>query len=286
MTDRKIVAVDSQKLDAMMFCAYLYKMRFIDNLVPKNAPDYFEKGGLLHHGLDTFYNLKRYRSRWLQNNKTYADIVQSCVVAMRHKALSMNLSLGDVETVIDAFIQYTDFWENDDWRDDNIIAVEKVYSRLLFESPELVILYEGKIDLIRKTGTKLVSVDHKSVSSRRDPNELSNQFRGYCWLLDTNEIIINEVGFQKSLKAADKFRRHVIQYSQATLNEWRENAIFWIRLMLGLIETDKFPMNFTSCDKYSGCQFKDMCVRDPEVREHMISQLYEIRTWDVGAQNL
>ncbi len=284
---KKIIAIDSQKLDGAQSCAYFYKLKFINHLTPKETPDYFEKGSLLHHGLDVFYNLKKNRSRWLQNNKNYSNAVNSCIIAMRHKAVSMNLQAEDIEKMIDAFIQYTDFWENDDWSDNSIFSIENAGSKVIYDSEDLCILYEVKIDLIlKKSNGTLLAVDHKSVSSRREPNELSNQFKGYCWFLDSHSIIINDIGLQKTLKPSDKFKRHVIQYSQATLDEWRENTIFWIKLMLGLIEADKFPRNFTSCDKYSGCQFKELCKKDPEVREFEIDRLYDVKPWDVGQANL
>ncbi len=284
--NKKIVAVDSQKLEGMQQCAYFYKLKFVDNLVPRITPDYYERGSLMHHGLQVFYNLKANRSRWSQNNRTYPEIVQSCIVAMRHKAVKMSIPIEDIEKVIDSFIQYTDFWENDDWNDSNIFSVEKTGSKILYDSDDLTILYEVKIDLVTSNGPVLRPVDHKSVSSRRDPNELANQFKGYCWFLDSHSIIINEIGFQKTLKSSEKFRRHVIQYSQATIDEWKDNTIFWVRLMLGLIDSDKYPRNFTSCDKYSGCQFKELCLKDPEVREHEINRLYEVKQWDVGKENL
>src|SRR6266568_1514206 len=264
---KKIVAIDSQKLDGMQACAYLYNLKFIKHLTPKETPDYFERGSLIHHGLQMLYNLKQNRSRWLQNNKNYSDVINSCITAMRHKALNLGLEASEVERVIDAFIQYADFWENDDWADSVIFGVERSFSKVLYDSEDLCIAYEGVIDLVIRKNGMLIPVDHKTVSSRREPNNLSNQFRGYCWFLDSHQVIINDIGLQKTLKPSDKFKRHVIQYSTATLEEWRENTIFWVKLTEGLKDANQFPRNFTSCDKYSGCQFRDLCTKDPEVRE-------------------
>lgn len=286
MSDKRIVAVDSQKLKGIEKCFYFYKLSFLDTLTPKVTPDYFESGSLIHHGLDLYYNEKQKRSSWLAESKNHATVVESCITSMRYEALNMNLAIEDVEKLISSFIQYTDFWENDDWNGQNIFAVEKVYSKILYDSDDLCVLYEGKMDLVLSKSGSLMPIDHKTASSRRDPNELDDQFKGYCFLTDSHTMIKNEIGLQKTLKASEKFKRHVIQYSQATIEEWRLNAVFWVRLMLNLTDAKNFPMNFTSCDKYSGCQYVDLCKRDPEVREHFINELYTIKSWDVGAAHL
>jgi hypothetical protein len=197
----------------------------------------------------------------------------------------MSLDIAEVEQVIDAFETYTDFWENDNWN--NILATEKVGSAVLFDSPELCILYEYKIDLVLNIGGSVTPVDHKSAKSRRDPNYMGNQFKGYCWALGVNTLLVNEIGFQKTLKPVEKFRRHTMTFSDNTIKEWRENSIWWIKHAIDLIDADKFPQNFTSCDKFRGCLFKQpICMQDPEVRLYKIDQFFQSRSWDVGKEHL
>jgi hypothetical protein len=289
-TKKRIVAVDSQKLDAIQSCMYMYKLRFGSGLAettglqPLQTPDYFERGGLLHDMLETYYKLKKYKSRWHQNGKTHADIMESCIIVGRTKATKMSLDIAEIEIVIDAFRQYTSHWENDGWY--MIEAVEQVGSRVLYDSPELIILYESKIDLILNINGVMTPVDHKSAKSRRDPNYLANQFKGYCWTLGVNNLIVNEIGFQKTIKPVEKFRRHTLSYSASALKEWQENTVWWIMYAIGLIEKENFPKNYTSCDKYSGCLFKSVCAADPEVRDYKIASLFEEKHWDVGLENL
>jgi hypothetical protein len=105
--------------------------------------------------------------------------------------------------------------------------------------------------------------------------------------LGANTLIVNEFGFQKTLKPADKFRRLALQFSDNQLNEWVENAIFWVKNGLELIDRNYYPQNFTSCDKYSGCIFKPtICQADPEVRDYKLQQFFKDRTWDVGGAHL
>ena len=287
MTQKRIVAVDSQKLDAIMACMYLYKLRFgviEGGLQPLQTPDYFERGGLLHDMLEPYYKMKKYRSRWLQNNHTHADIVEICIYIGRVKATKMQLDIAEIEMVIDTFRQYVEHWENDGWS--NIISVERVGAKVLYNSEDLCILYEFKVDLVLSMSGVIIPVDHKSAKSKRDPNELSNQFKGYCWGLDANHLIVNEIGFQKTLKPVDKFRRHDLHYSASMLDEWVQNAIWWVKHAIDLIDREAYPKNYTSCDKYSGCDFRTICKADPEVRDYKLQTLFEIKKWDVGEKHL
>lgn len=285
MTEKKIVAIDSQKLDAIQSCSYFYNTKFVQNLVPINTPMYLERGGLLHEMLSVYYNCRKYRARWRQNKKSHADVVNSAIITGRHFANKMQIDISEVENTIDVFRQYCDHWENDAW--DNILGVEQVGAKILYDSDDLTILYEVKIDLILQMGNAIVAVDHKHSSSRRDPNELSNQFKGYCWFLGTNNFIVNEVGFQKTVKPVDKFRRHTLSFPQAIIDEWRDNAIFWIRQQLAYDKEGYRPRNYTSCDKFSGCDLKHICLAEPgDLRNYRLRQMFTERKWDVGGKHL
>lgn len=288
MSEKRIVAVDSQKLDAIQFCPYNYSLRFgaleTTGKEPVETPDYFELGGLLHKMLDIYYNQRIHKSRWALNNKTHADIVASCVEAGRHLGNKTSLDVADIEKVIWTFGLYTSHWENDGW--DNILAVENSGSKVLYDSDDLLILYEFKIDLILQMQNVVIPIDHKSMKSHRAPNELSNQFKGYCWALDVNNIIINEIGFQKTVKPVDKFQRHVLSFPQDIIEEWIENSVYWIKYALNCIDNNYFPHNYTSCDKYSGCIYKDVCISERAVRDYKLRSLFKEKTWDVGKDNL
>lgn len=285
MAEKLIVALDSQKLDAIQSCLYLFNMKFNKHIKSIHTPEFIERGSLIHDMLAPYYRLKKYRGRWHQNGKTHADIVNSCITIGRHAGNKMELDVSEIERTIDVFQEYTDLWENDNWN--NIIGVETVGAKLLYESDDLDILYEVKIDLTLDLNGQITPVDHKSASSRRDANEMSNQFKGYCWFLGVNTLIQNDIGFQKTVKPHDKFRRQQVSFSDALIQEWVDNSVWWVKHAIQAMNDSCYPRNFTSCDKYSGCMFKDnVCAKDPEVREYKLRELYKIEEWDVGAKHL
>ena len=264
---------------------YQFKLRFSGTgTQPKVVPDYFERGDLVHTMLEQLYKLKKYRSNWKLNKKTYQDVVQSCITVGRHKARKMSIDIIDIENVVTNFISYCDFWENDGW--DNIKFIEQTGAKILYEDDNLVVLYEVKIDLGVILSGRLTPVDHKSTKARKDPNVLSNQFKGYCWFTGTNEMIENDFGLQKTLAPAQKFIRQRVSFSDSQLLEWKENAIWWIRWAVDLMNKDQWPQNFTSCDKYAGCLYKEVCKADPDIRDFKLQQFFKAKGFEVGKDNL
>jgi hypothetical protein len=227
--------------------------------------------------------MRKHRKNWNLNKHSHADIVEIAAKIGRKAAISMSLETDVVEEVISTFRQYCTYTANDGW--DRVLSVEQVASKILFEDETRIILYQGKIDLtIEISNCQLVPVDHKSSSRRGRPQQLSNQFMGYCWLLGVNNLIVNKIGFQKSLKDVEKFERYTMSYSPDMIEEWREQAIYWILKYIADSEQGFYPPNYTSCDKYSGCTFQEVCRKSEEVREYKLIQLFKERPhWDVGS---
>ena len=282
---QQIVAIDSQKLESISACSRLFDYKFNKHYRLINTPDYLERGGLIHEMLCTYYKLRKHRSRWIGNRKSYQDIVSSCVKVGRYFGNKMQLDIAEVEYTIEIFQQYADLWENDGW--DNIISIEQVASKVLYESSDLIILYEGKIDLVLKLGLNIIPVDHKHSQSRRDPNELSNQFKGYCWLFGVENFLVNEIGFQKTIKPVDKMRRHVLSFTSEIISEWVESVIYYTKLALEWERMSYYPPNYSGCDKFSGCEFKDVCKSQPgEYRLYKINKEFREEKWDIGEKHL
>ena len=284
---KQIFVADSQILNEVMSCARKAHFTFDKNLIPVFKPSYFETGDLIHVMLAEYFRLRMYRTRWITNNTSHADIVGICVKVGMNHAVKLSLAPTEIDDVVRTFQEYTAHIANNGW--DNIKAVEEVGVKTLYEDENLVILYQFKIDLIISLqNCAILPIDHKSSKQRRDPNKLSNQFMGYCWGLGVNNIIENKIGFQKTLKPEEKFNEHTLSYSQDALEEWREIAIYWLLKYFHDSGSNFYPANFTSCDKYAGCIFRDVCTSSKEVREMKLLQMFETRPdkWDVGKAGL
>jgi len=281
--NKQIYVIDSQILNTTQDCSRKANYTFGMNLEPVLKPDYFEKGDLMHQVLAEYYNLRGQRQQWESWNWKHKDVIQRCCKVGQEASVKMNLDANVVDEVLRTCTEYLEYTENDGW--DRIVAVEEVASKILYEDEKRIFLYQGKLDLvIELSNCPILPIDHKSASRRGTPNFLSNQFQGYCWLLDVNTIVINKIGFQKTLKPQEKFERHVLSYPKELLNEWQENTIYWIKKYIKDSEENHFAPNYTSCDKYSGCIFQKVCGSTADSRKYKLTQLFNERekVWDVG----
>jgi hypothetical protein len=57
-----------------------------------------------------------------------------------------------------------------------------------------------------------------------------------------------------------------------------------VRESLRRKEEDFYPANKTSCDKYAGCIFEEVCKADPVTRDWKLRALFEKadKPWSVG----
>lgn len=253
-----------------------------------------ERGSLLHYLLEIYDGLQLdegpnlgseswrdlLAAGFTMPEKTIPHYREFAINAGRFFAVKMELSPTEVETTIYQFTEYTKFFEYDGW---HVLAVEEVGSRILHEDEDLKIIYNFKIDKVAEKGNLVMPWDYKSSSRRQEVSSLSNQFMGYTWGLGMTAMMVVKIGFQKTLKPAERFERNVLQYSPARLAEWVQNSIFWSRKLGEHIAENHFPMNLTSCDKYSGCIYRAICESDPTSREWTIDKNYKVgKPWDVS----
>ncbi len=66
------------------------------------------------------------------------------------------------------------------------------------------------------------------------------------------------------------------------LDEWLEDLQHWFSLAEFFAESNYWPKNDTACDKFGGCQFKDVCNKDPSVRKAFLASSFtqEEQRWN------
>jgi RecB family exonuclease len=291
VTDRLIIKVDSQILNSMDLCPERWRMEFRENWKPQQKAIALERGILMHKMLDHFYKQR------MAGRTRPADmpmLVEECLMVGRMVATaSTHIDVKEFNEDIRVFKEYFLRWQYDGWE---IHAVETPFSKPLYDSAKLLILYEGIIDLI-VTDPKLgkVVVDTKTESRESTPFVLSNQFEGYQWATGL-PLIINKIGYQQNAKmeVAEggkervdmRFRRILHEVDKEAIQEWREDAIKQIIESIGweqdILAGKRLRKNRTSCDKWGGCIYQKVCKEPSEVREHkLITKFFRDKPWDV-----
>ena len=296
---QKILSIDSQILNTFQSCARKAEYSFVDNLHPPEKEEALERGDLMHKMLEVYYsvqvdNFNHDTEVWraireagiFDPEKTQVETFSKkrdfAIGVGRFFSTKMNLPSDEVDETIFQFREYCNYYEHDSWHP---LAVEEVGSKILYEDDNYKFIYNFKIDLVAEQGRVIAPFDHKTAKRRQEPSSLSNQFIGYCYGLGLNNIVVNKIGFQKTLSPQQRFNRFILTIDNSRIKEWIENTVLWCARMIEAQERDSWPMNLTSCDKYSGCIFSSLCETDPESRLYKIERDFKVGDqWDVAKE--
>lgn len=282
MSDKPILVFDSSEQDDFQMCARRWHLIWDFQLKSIMSKYTLDRGTLLHTLLAQYYKL-RIKGIEIQN------AVEQSVEIGRQQSLELEgLLPKECAEVYFQFREYVRYWHegNRDQFYPLEDGIERPFFKIIYEDENLIVALQGMVDFLGKqVGTDhLVILDHKGMSKREDYTLLRNQFKNYCLALGVDTLYVNKVGFQKTLPPEERFSRQRIFYYPDQLEEQREVLIADAKMMMLYRDNGFFPPNFTSCDKYGGCQFKDdFCGARPDARPYKIGTHYLIGDrWDVG----
>jgi hypothetical protein len=253
--EKRILPLDSQILDAIQKCGFFTFLNFIKNYRPNEIAAPIERGDLGHTLLEVYYKLLKKGYEW-------NDAVEKATEVGREHYQKLSLDLQTSEWIVKSFHQYTDYYKFDGIK---ILGVEDAFSFVIYEDDELIIAYEGKIDLFAEfPGLGETVVDHKWRAMKADYIGLDNQLIGYSIAKNTNLIYINEVGLQKSYEPEKKFRRVPIPIGEGVKERWLKNTVMWAKILDHSIQNNVWPqshlktapLGITQCVK---CVFNKIC---------------------------
>lgn len=275
------ITLDATMLDMFQVCAARFNYRF--NLLKEQLekPQALDKGGLVHAGLEAYY-------KTLADRETYPSFssrFERCIEDMKIYALDSDLDREEVSYAIDTTADNIRYWKNTD-ETLTIEAVEQSFAYELYSDSTIRLIMIGKIDLIASDlKYSYLPYDHKTFTRDFPLKRKVNQFLNYSMATGSNIIMVNRVGFQKSLPNEKKFKRIPLSYDPLILEQWKQNVIKWAYLYLECAVTNSWPLNDTSCDKFNRlCEYYDVCDSSGEE-----SKVYKLNTlfrtgepWDVS----
>jgi hypothetical protein len=255
-------------------CLYYYKLSVIDSWRTSEANDNFIFGGVLAGCLEHFY---LQRSAGMDRE----DAIRSSVLKAMVETIGWESKhhIKDRGTLMRTLVWYFDHWRNDFpvLVTDEGPAVEKLFRISVDNGIEFVGLIDRVIEYVpgnyylmdqKSTGSTLSSY----FFNRYNPND---QIFFYSWagraifpvpiagfIIDAAQVA---VGFSR-------FDRHVIEYTDAQLDEWYNSAMHHIEAAQEAVRDNHFPQRFTSCMNYGGCEFREICKRSPEFRGNFLKK--------------
>jgi len=200
------IVMDMSQYDMFLVCAYRYRNRYKLNLSSPVRNDALDRGTLIHYACETYYQC-------LKDGVKYHDAVAAALLKLKTAfTFESELDTNEASHLIDTMEQYFDHWRVADQQFE-ILGVEESFMYLLYEDDDMRIYLAGKIDLrIRDNKYENLPYDHKSFSRSGPVNGLSNQFKNYAAVCNSDYLIVNKIGLQKTLKPHEKFLRVPVTY--------------------------------------------------------------------------
>jgi hypothetical protein len=247
------IMMDASKYDTFRMCERKYYYRYMLNKHPLETAKPLDRGTLTHLAAETYYGL-------LQKGVNYIEAVSAALSAVRSAGMDTDLEVDEILRVIDVMEEYFDYWRVAD-QGFQIVDVEKAFVYLLVETDNWRFYFSGKIDLIVSDNQYTnLPLDHKSYDRSFPVGRMSNQFKNYANALESNYLVVNRIGYQKTLKPHEKFLRVPLSFDSLTIDLWKRNVAAVIEHYVDCIVSEYWPMNETSCDKFNRkCEYYDVC---------------------------
>jgi len=143
--------------------------------------------------------------------------------------------------------------------------------------------FSGRIDKIVQLDDKLYLCDVKTTKSTLNSNYFSNfmpnnQVFAYLWA--AREVLgLDIVGFIVDAVQTGvhftRFNRSVYNVPTELIKEWYEDALHTLDTSTNYFNKQYYPADFTACNNYGGCRFKEVCSASPSRRNLFLDNDFE-----------
>lgn len=284
------IMLDASKIDLFETCPRRYQLRHILNkgLPILQKAKALDIGGLAHSGLEVYFKA-------LSEGVLFADRMQAVLDKIREKSSDpdeSNSNPDEVNALCDAIEQSCDYWRAEDENSIEVLGVEEPFAYVLHEDDDIRIMISGKIDLIANVhgiggaaSYRRIPFDHKTFSRDSLLLRKSNQFINYCNAVESNYLVVNRIGLQKTLPAEQKFKRIPLSYDPTYIADWRDNLTkMLVQEYITCVVDDYWPEKPTSCNKFNRlCEYFSVCDSSGmEAKAWKLeSEFVDVADWDV-----
>jgi hypothetical protein len=264
MSNKKYFTISPSSLDNVEMCFQKYGFKKVRGIIYPKPQTHLLQGKLGHEGLEHWYKLK------IENKLDVPTRLESTSMHIRERSLAYpTLGPDEKQAIFDAVRDYITHYMHENWVPK---YVEQPFSKVLYDDEFLCIILEGKIDLGFALEDRPRIADHKFRWSKWPLLSLKNQFIAYAYATGSKTVCDDAIYVYK--KGAE-FVRTTFSYDQEQIDEWvKETVPYWVKELIKQIEVNKFIPNYSSCDKYGGCEYGGICSVPRSLRESVILSEY------------
>lgn len=301
-------AWDSTTLGLLKTCPRLYQYTMIDGYQPRDESIHLRFGQEYHSALEHFDHLL---ADSVPREEAIHKMVHAAVLRTKDWNPDRSTKAGkykNPESLVGLLVDYVDHFNPDPAttyiKTDGTPAVELSFRYELDWGPAAVTdttsnltaqpyLLCGHLDRVVRFNSQLLVMDRKTTTTTLGPfyfsqyspnNQMSlYTFAGRIVLNATIDGVIIDAA-QIKLEEPNAFARGFTFRTEAQLEEWLVDLRYNLELAELYAVSNYWPQNDTSCDKFGGCRFREICARDPHVRPAFLktnfNQLEEQDRWN------
>lgn len=286
-------AWDSTSISIFKTCPYKYKLVMIDGWNAKIIPPPLAFGIYMHVVFQTWHRLDA------DPDISKDEALLRCVKLAG--MLGEKLPNGDNARLKEQLVRATVWYLEQFWDDQakTVIlsngkpAVEYSFTLPFFKQDSLDTYLCGHIDRFAKWQGRVLAQDYKTTKYGLDQRFISKfkphtQFPLYIAAshiiaAKTQEVPATDGILLDAIQLGvnfNRFMRYIVPYSPEEIQEYLKGLKYWIKQAMTTSQDGYFPMNEESCEKYGGCQFKDICSKPKARHEQYLKGHFTCRTWD------
>lgn len=287
-------AWDSTSLTALMTCAKKYEYEIILGYRPRGDSVHLFFGGLFAKALEHYHLYKA-------SGRAHDDALSSVVDEVLQKTWinggpwDSGHSKKTRETLVRSVIWYLDTYK-EDAAETVILENGKPAVELSFQlgtgiqinwfvehdAPHEYIL-SGHIDRLVSFNGDIFVQDQKTTGTTLSPfffSEFNPHTQMSLYTL-ASKVVFNAPVQGVMIDAAQiavgftAFSRSMTMRSEDQLNEWLINILAWLRQAEFYAREHYYPRNESSCHKFGGCPFRNICSKSPNVRQAFLDTDFE-----------
>ena len=295
-------AWDSSSLGYLKQCPRLYYYIMICGYMAKDESIHLRFGSEYHSAIQDFEN---FRADGLSFDDALRETIRQLLVRIKDWDPDTDTKAGKYKnpaSLVQLVVDYFDNYRNDAAKtvilENGRPAVELSFRFNLDFSPighpSTPYILCGHLDRVVDINENIFVIDHKTTTTTLGdywfkgfaPN---NQMTLYTFAgkvvmgMEIKGVCIEgaQIGLQDF---TTKFARGFTYRSDDLIDEWLNDLEYHLNAAEAFAEAGHWPMNDTSCDKFGGCRFRDVCAKNPSVREHYLKtdfiQLPEAERWN------
>lgn len=280
------VVWDSTSLGAFKTCPRYYYYTIIKGYQKPKIPPPLSFGILFHLGQELFHKNR--------SSLSHDEAIFQTIKSLSPRLIELEYPVPDTSrsplTLIRSLV-----WHFDQFRDEpmktvilnNRPAVELSFKFPLFTYQGNQIFLSGHLDRLVSFQDDIWFMDYKTTKYALDDMFFSqfspsNQIDLYTLagkVVFSTEVVGGIIDGIQLSPNFNRFRRHLETRSPEQVDEFIEGTRVFIKQAHSFSSEGTWPKNETSCSRYGGCQFRDVCSKPESIRQLFLKSFIK-KSWD------